>query len=185
VRLRPPTPDDGAAIWRLAGAAGELEQNSGYAYVLLATHFDDTCLVAEEDGELLGFVVGYRPPRQPDTIFVWQVAVAAAARGLGLGRRLLVELARRSAASGVCWVEATVTPDNEPSRKLFRSLARELGTECAVLPFMSAQLFPAAHEPEELFRLGPYSFPSAPSGAESTAARTADAPPPELHERTR
>ena len=156
-RIRPLTPSDGAEIWRMVEEISALEANSAYCYVLFSSYFGDTCLIAEDDnGRALGFVVGFRPPRQGDTVFVWQVGVLRAARGLGLGRRLLSALVEHTAALGVRYLEATVTPDNQASRALFRSLARELDTECSVSPFMGAELFPGEHEPEELFRIGPF-----------------------------
>jgi len=167
-RIRPVTPSDGAEIWRMVEEISALESNSAYCYVLFCSHFGDTCVIAEDDeGEALGFVVGHRPPRQGDTVFVWQVGVRRTARGLGLGRRLLRALVEQTAALGVRYLEASVTPGNQPSRALFRSLARELGTECSVGPFMGAELFPVEHEPEELFRIGPFgegeSNPTTPS----------------------
>ena len=175
MRLRAVTPADGAAIWRLVQEAGTLEANTAYCYVLMCTHFDETCLLAEDDdGRPCGFVVAYCPPRQVDTVFVWQVGVLSAARGAGLGRRLLRELVERNSARGVRYLEASVTPDNEASRALFRGLARELGTECAVGPFMGSDLFPGEHEPEELFRIGPITVPraAAPRSAPSDSIPT-------------
>ena len=81
IRFRAATPDDGAAIWRLVQATGTLELNSAYFYLLFATDFGDTCLVAERDGRMVGAVVGYHPPRHPDTAFVWQVGVLPEMRG--------------------------------------------------------------------------------------------------------
>ncbi len=57
-----------------------------------------------------------------------------------------------------------MTPDNAPSRALFRGFARHRDAECRVEPFLTADLFPGEHEPEELFRIGPMPAESAPSG---------------------
>jgi L-2,4-diaminobutyric acid acetyltransferase len=104
-------------------------------------------------------VVGYRPPPRPDTVFVWQIGVDHAHRGHGLGARLLDELATRATAAGVRWLEATVTPSNEPSRRTFRALAARRGTTCAEEPCFTAAHFPAhggeVHEEEVRFRIGP------------------------------
>lgn len=156
IQIRQPQPEDGAALWQLVKDAGTLEVNSPYMYVLFAAHFSDTCLIAEEGDQALGLIIGYRPPRTPEVVFVWQVAVAATARGRGLGHRLLRRLADTTSEQGVRFLEASVTPSNAASRALFRSLARELDTECRVEPFMSNSLFPQAHEAEELFRIGPF-----------------------------
>lgn len=164
IRFRSPTPEDGADLWRLVRDAGTLELNSPYTYILMASHFADTCLVAEADeaadgDDPLGLVIAYRPPTHRDAVFVWQVAVSPAARGRGLGRRLLEELVERLRPAGVRFLEASVTPGNEASRALFRSLAREAGVPCRVEEFMTEDLFPEAHEAEELFRIGPFEAP--------------------------
>ncbi|MGD2116620.1 MAG: GNAT family N-acetyltransferase, partial [Acidobacteriota bacterium] len=80
VTIRAATPEDGGAIWRLVKDSRVLDVNSSYAYLLWCKHFGHTSVVAELDGEPAGFVTGFRPPEHPEVIFVWQVAVAAAAR---------------------------------------------------------------------------------------------------------
>ena len=155
VEFRKPRPEDGAAMWQLVKDMGGLELNSAYFYVLFATDFADTGVVAEsEDGQLAGFVVGHRPPTRPEAVFVWQVGVAPWMRRQGLARRLLDELLARQPAE-VSWLEASVTPDNTASTGLFRALARDRGVDCHESEYMSAELFPRAHAAENLFRIGP------------------------------
>lgn len=148
---------DGAPMWRFVQEAGVLELNTAYSYVLLCEHFGHTCMVAEdEQGEMMGFVLSYIPPRQPDTVFVWQVGVSPKARGKGLGRRLLDAVVALPACADVRFMEATVSPDNEPSQKLFRSFARRRDAACEESEFFTEDLFPGEHEPEHLFRIGPF-----------------------------
>lgn len=160
--MRASVPEDGPAVWRLVRGAGVLDINSPYAYTLLLDDFGDTCVIAEEaGGALLGFVLAYRPPRRPHVVFVWQVAVSSAARGRGLGGRMLEALVRSEGCRGVTHLEATVTPSNEPSRALFRAFGRRQGAEVTVSPRYTAEHFPKEHsheddhEPEELFSIGP------------------------------
>jgi L-2,4-diaminobutyric acid acetyltransferase len=155
LRFRAARPSDGTALWQLVQATGALEVNSVYAYVLLATDFGDTCLVAEQDGELVGAVLGYHPPREPDTAFVWQVGVHPRQQGRGLGLQLLQQWLALPANAHTRWVSATVADDNAASQALFHRLARELGADCRVAPHFTADLFPAGHPPEPLFRIGP------------------------------
>lgn len=156
VELRPPTVSDGASIRRLVTESPPLEPNSAYAYLLLCRDFADTCIVAEADGRLAGFVCGYRKPAAPDTLFVWQVAVNPADRGRRLGLAMLVGLLARQDAGGARFLEATVTPSNGASQRLFRGLARELATECSTAPAFAAHHFGGErHEEEVLFRVGP------------------------------
>jgi len=160
VKIRHPDPTDGSTLWELVKAAGTLELNSSYTYVLMATHFAETCLIAESGGTSAGLVVAYCPPGRNDAVFVWQVAVAPEFRGRGLGRRLLRALVRRTSPLGVRFLEASVTPSNEASKALFRSLARDVGADCRTLPFMGSELFPEPHEAEDLFRIGPIELDS-------------------------
>ncbi|MGD8827697.1 MAG: GNAT family N-acetyltransferase, partial [Gammaproteobacteria bacterium] len=95
-----------------------------------------------------------------DSVFVWQVGVAQSARGQGLGGRLLDQLLELDGCKGVQYLEASVTPDNVPSRKLFRGFARRQDAECQELPFFPAEYFPEGHEREDLFRIGPIERPN-------------------------
>ena len=137
-----------------------LDLNSTYAYLLLSTDFAQTSIVADVDGRLQGFITGYRPPPRPDVLFVWQVAVAPAARRGGLAAAMLDALVARvrSETNGApLTVEATVSPDNAGSRAFFGAFARRHGvplTEHA--HFTADQLGPdGAHEDEPLLRIGP------------------------------
>ena len=145
-------------MWRVVRDSGVLDLNSPYSYLILCQHFGETCLVAEEAGEIVGFVTAYRPPVASNVIFVWQIGVAQSMRGRGVGLTLLETLVRKEAASGVSFLEATVTPSNAPSQALFRALAQRLRTQCEETPCFSTQLFPdETHEAEDLFRIGPFS----------------------------
>ena len=166
--LRPASVDDAAAIWRHVAGSPVLDTNSPYAYLLLCDLFRDTCVVAERTGDIVGFVAAVRPPRRPDTVFVWQIGVAEAERGSGLGGRLLDALLGLAGCTGVRYLEATVTPSNDASQALFRSLARRRRVDCEVRSHYPEELFPrqpgASHEAEDLFRIGPFEVPTNPNG---------------------
>lgn len=156
--MRPTRLGDGAAMWQFVADHGGLELNTAYAYMVFADDFTDTCVVAvDQDQDVLaGFVLGYRPPTRPDTLFVWQVGVAPSHRGQGLARRMILELLERNAPE-VRFLESTVTPSNTASRRLFRSVAEARGTTCDVSEYMTEDLFPEeGHEAEEKFRIGPF-----------------------------
>ncbi len=153
--LRRPTERDAAPVWRLLERTGGLERNSCYAYLLLCSDFADTCLVAEREGELVGFVLGYRPPARRDELFVWQIGVAPEARGEGLGTRLLAAVLQQPGCKDVRYLTATVSPDNEASRRTFAALARQRGVACEVGPRFGGALFPEPHPDEEQVRIGP------------------------------
>lgn len=156
IALRTANLADAQAIWGLVSDSDVLDTNSAYCYLLLCRDFSETCVVACRDDRVVGFVTAYVPPGRSDTVFVWQVGVAAEARRQGLAKRMLLELLSFPACDGVNFMEANVTPSNDASRRLFQSVAENLDTACRIQPGFTADLFgPAGHEPEDLFQIGP------------------------------
>jgi L-2,4-diaminobutyric acid acetyltransferase len=156
IQFRIPTATDGARVHELIARCPPLERNSLYCNVLQCTHFADTSLVAERDDRMVGFVAGYVRPDRPETMFVWQIAVAPECRGQGLAVSMLQQLAHRQAVRPVRYVEASITRTNRPSWRSFRALARSLGTVAIVEPWLSRrEHFSSRHESEYLIRIGP------------------------------
>src|SRR5690606_39287909 len=58
------------------------------------SHFADTSVVARIENKVAALVTGYVPPKQPDTLFVWQVAVAKIAQRRGLAKTMIREILR-------------------------------------------------------------------------------------------
>ncbi|MFC7219718.1 diaminobutyrate acetyltransferase [Streptomyces polyrhachis] len=149
---------DGPALWRLARDSGALDLNSSYSYLLWCRDFAATSLVARgPQGSPVAFATGYVRPEAPDTLLVWQVAVDGAYRGRGLAGRLLDELGARVGAShGVRRLETTITPGNTASERLFTAYARRRGAPLSREVLFAGEHFPDGHDPEVLFRIGPF-----------------------------
>ncbi len=156
VHYRAPEIADAAAIHALIDECKPLDQNSVYCYMLLASHFAQTCIVAECEGRLVGFLSSYLKPADESTLFVWQVAVSPSARSLGVGRGLLEAVLDRPATANARCLETTITPSNAPSWALFRSFARRHCAQCEDQPFFAEKDFGAEeHEAERLLRISP------------------------------
>lgn len=154
--LRAPTTADAREIWRLVSESGVLDQNSAYLYLLLCRDFADTCLVAEVDERVVGFVTAYRLPTDVRSLFVWQIGVCESVRRQGVARKLLEELVNRT--SSLRFIEATVAPSNLASRRLFESFARHRSvplTDNVDAGFRECDFPPGDHEAEPLLRIGP------------------------------
>ncbi|MBB5174871.1 diaminobutyrate acetyltransferase [Texcoconibacillus texcoconensis] len=155
VHFAKPSVEDGAAMWELVEES-TLDTNSPYKYIMMCEFFTETCVVAKQNDKVVGFVTAFIPPENKDTVFVWQVGVDSSQRGKGLASKLLNELLNRSACNNVRYLEATVTPSNKASQSLFRRIARDYDTTCAVQECFSEDLFPGDdHEAEMTFRIGP------------------------------
>lgn len=153
--LEAPGGDDGREMWRIARDTQVLDLNSPYSYMLWCRDFADSSVVARDGDRLCGYITGYIRPRSAATLFVWQVAVDQAYRGRGLAKRMLGYLGDRMAAEGRRYLEATVTPDNIPSSKLFEAFARDHGGAIERSTLFTKEQFPNGHQSEVLLRIGP------------------------------
>ena len=155
--FRKPKDVDGPAITDLIAASPPLDTNSAYCNLLQSSHFADTSILVEGDEGLLGWISGYRIPTEPQTLFVWQVAVARAARGHKLGKRMIKKLVSRKSLDDVTHIKTTITRDNAASWGLFNSVASELGAELSSAPhFNREEHFGGAHETEHMVTIGPF-----------------------------
>lgn len=150
-----PTAGDGYEIHRLVSNSPPLDVNSVYSYYLLCEHFSETCVVAEHNNTVSGFLSAYRIPKRSDTLFVWQVVVSKALRGRHIASRMLDELLSRFDVDAVHYVESTVNPGNIASRGLFERLAQQHGSTLQQKTFLEAAAFGPAteHESEILLRI--------------------------------
>ncbi|WP_425549430.1 diaminobutyrate acetyltransferase [Actinomadura miaoliensis] len=150
-----PAVSDGAGMWRVARDCAELDLNSSYSYALWCRDFADTSAVARMGETVVGFVIGYVRPRAAGTLMIWQIAVDAAHRGLGVASALLDDVVRRAADAGVTHLETTIAADNQASIALFTALAARRNAAVDRSPLFRPEHFADAHDDEDLFRIGP------------------------------
>jgi L-2,4-diaminobutyric acid acetyltransferase len=154
VVCRNPGPADAAAVHALVDECKPLDLNSTYAYLLLCTHFADTCVVAELEGRVVGFLSAYRKPQDDSVLFVWQVAVSPTVRGRGTGKQMLEQVFRQ--CRWARFIETTIGPDNKASWALFESFARKHSAPSKQETLFAPEDFGAeSHEEERLLRIGP------------------------------
>ena len=82
---------------------------------LFFVHFRDTSFVAERDGELAGFLVGFLSPARREEAYVHFVGVSPAERGSGLGRELYERFFAVARADGRSRVSCVTSPANRGS----------------------------------------------------------------------
>lgn len=149
--LRMPQAKDGAAIWELVQSCKPLDENSMYCNMIQCDHFSDTCTLAELNGEVVGWVSAYVMPNDPETLFVWQVAVSEKARGMGLGALMLQAILDREVCRDVARLQTTITADNDASWALFRKFGKTQNGKLDVQPYYTQALhFQNRHKTENL-----------------------------------
>ncbi|MEV5263265.1 diaminobutyrate acetyltransferase [Streptomyces anulatus] len=154
--FRTPRPEDGIAVWELVRDTPGLDTNSRYFYVLWFRDFADCSLLATVDDEIVGFLLGYRRPEEPDTYFVWQTAVSPRHGIPFLGVKLFEAAADRQRERGARYVEATVSAENKAILMVLKQYARKRSAEVVA----DRVLFPSGwlgegHHDEVLHRIGP------------------------------
>ena len=159
ISLRHPTTEDGMAVHKLIANCPPLDTNSAYCNLLQCSHFGQTAVVAEKDGQVVGSVTGYIPPEEPDTFFLWQVAADSSARGAGLGTAMVHFILTSAACKSVRFLNTTITEDNEASWGLFKGIAKKLDAPLnSEVMFDKQRHFKGEHDSEMLVRIGPFSL---------------------------
>jgi len=82
---------------------------------LFLDHFHATSFVAERDGDLAGFLIGFMSPSLPDAAYIHFVGVHPQFRGSGLARVLYQRFFELAAADGRGVVRAVTAPRNTGS----------------------------------------------------------------------
>ena len=82
---------------------------------LFFVHFRDTSFVAERDGALAGFLVGFLSPAEPAEAYVHFVGVSPEERGSGLGRALYERFFELARVNGRTRVSCVTSPLNSAS----------------------------------------------------------------------
>ena len=89
---------------------------------LFLDHFHATSLVAEWDGALVGFLIGFHSASARDRAYVHFVGVAPAARQSGLARRLYETFFAAAREDGATLVSAITSPANSASIAFHRAM---------------------------------------------------------------
>jgi ribosomal protein S18 acetylase RimI-like enzyme len=116
IAIRHARPDDHARIVAVIDEWWGGRRLSALVPSLFLEHFAGTSLVAETaEGELAGFLIGFRSQDHPDEAYVHFVGVRPDTRGRSLGRELHDRFAAQVAADGVRRVRCVTSTVNTDS----------------------------------------------------------------------
>ena len=124
IELRHAEPDDHPRVTRVIDDWWGGREMAAMLPRLFFVHFRDTSFVAEEDGELAGFLCGFRSQTHADEAYVHFVGVSPAFRGHGLGRLLYERFFDAIAPRTV--VRCVTSPVNEASVAFHTSIGFEV-----------------------------------------------------------
>ena len=150
--VRPARREDAGAIWELILGLAQYEKMEARVTGSAARLAEDlfgprpalNCLVAEEAGALIGYALfypTYSSFRTQPMMWLEDLFVRPEARGRGMGRALLVEVARAALARS-CWrLDWNVLDWNQPSIGFYEGLgARRHNPNWYQFGFSEAQL---------------------------------------------
>ncbi|GIH14520.1 GNAT family N-acetyltransferase [Rugosimonospora africana] len=89
---------------------------------LFLDHFHDSSLVASHGGELVGFLVGFPSPAQPDRAYIHFVGVHPRVRSRGLARAMYERFFQTAREHGRQSVGAITSPGNQASIDFHRRM---------------------------------------------------------------
>ena len=128
--LRVATPADMHAIWQIEHQVFGDAVYPDFFFRQAMDLWPDLLLVAERDGQLLGYGLGGAGQERAQG-WLLSLAVLPQARGLGLAAAIITRLEQALLAQGCSRVRLTVDPDN-PARRLYQRLGyRELARDPA------------------------------------------------------
>ena len=86
-------------------------------------------LIAEEDGELVGFLLGFITQAEPPVAYVHLVGIQPEHRRLGVGKELYERFIERAGAAGAARLKAITTVGNEGSVRFHEALGFSVSEE--------------------------------------------------------
>ncbi|HET6696211.1 MAG TPA: GNAT family N-acetyltransferase [Gaiellaceae bacterium] len=92
---------------------------------LFFTHFRETSFVAERDGKLAGFLVGFLSQSDLEAAYVHFVGVSPEERGSGLGRELYEHFFEAARSHGRHTVSCVTSPANAGSLAFHQAIGFE------------------------------------------------------------
>lgn len=109
----------------LAQGAPFVASYNNYIYWMLGKYFPSTCLVAEKNGQIIGYI-GALLSMEKQKIFVWQIAVKSNERGQQIGRRLLENIVTAAKKMGIDELEIAIDDENIICRCMVKKLVQDL-----------------------------------------------------------
>jgi L-2,4-diaminobutyric acid acetyltransferase len=155
INILKPTKEDSKGIYELIKRSKPLDLNSEYLYLLQTVYFEGTCIAAKHEDKIIGFVSGFKVPKDDKTFFVWQLAVDKNYRGKNIAFRMLKTLFASKALADIKSIETTISPSNIASQRVFEKFANEMDFDKEISLFAAKDEFTEAHEDELLYMLKP------------------------------
>lgn len=115
VSIRCSVPADCEAIWAVVESWWGRPIESDMFSRFFLTHFNETCLIAESNGQFVGFLIGFLSQTHKDEAYIRFVVVHPEARGSGVGRALYETFFSISVKHQRRVIRSVTSPSNKAS----------------------------------------------------------------------
>jgi L-2,4-diaminobutyric acid acetyltransferase len=103
--------------------------HTGYTYWVMFHHFNESCFVIQDGGNIIGYVSGMKSQSHSDVFFLWQIGVAEEARGKGYSYLLLEKIFEAAKRMNCKKMQFSLEDLDGASFKSFSGFARKHNRE--------------------------------------------------------
>jgi GNAT superfamily N-acetyltransferase len=119
-------PDDFLEIANKSKEWADLVIERESIYHILTEHFRGTCFIAEDRGEMIGYLLGLRSQARPEEALVHLVQVAPSLRGNGVGRRMFNQFQAAVKGMGCTRIVTHSRPENNDCNRFYRAMGLDV-----------------------------------------------------------
>lgn len=130
--VRFPSEEDSAEVMELINESEISKYAALSRNILQKDLLSETSVVAELDGQIVGWMAAYKLPHDLETLFVWQLIVSEDERGLGLGSLMINSALNRDICEGVERVQTAIEADDGDTWRSFKRFAHSKNTDLNV-----------------------------------------------------
>jgi GNAT superfamily N-acetyltransferase len=91
-------------------------------YHIFTEHFRSTSFIAEDRGEMIGYLLGYRSQSKREEALVHLIQVAPRLRGNGVGRRMFNQFEAAAKAMGCTRITTHSRPENNSCNRFYKAM---------------------------------------------------------------
>lgn len=128
MEIREALVDDYLKLHELIGKIEGIVQHPTHFYKIMIRYFGNSIPVAIENGEFVGFLLGFVSQTDSDEFFIWQLGVDPAQRGKKIAKKIMEYTKSIAKQKGCRRITATVETVNKPSQRLFESCGYQIVT---------------------------------------------------------
>lgn len=144
---------DANDIYRLVPLLAPLTVHTSYTYWNLFRNFGDSCFIAADGKEPVGFITSHPTTTPKSEWFIWQAGILPEYRGTGIIDTLQDRVIDIALSSGATALNTSIEIDNLRSLGAFNRMAVRLGTTMEEI----GRYYPTSEDflasPEVLYRI--------------------------------